>query len=465
MIYIILMFILFIFWFFYISKRPIVLILVYIVLLPFQDFSIMLLTNLPGIPLGFWRGLMAWKEIFLILSLLQLFFSRNINLNIIDKFMIINVILCTIYLILPNDILNSSSDIITKIAGFRFSILPIALYFFGRYIYIKEVDFKKLFKFYLITSFIIMSFGIFETVLIPRDIYTNLLINFGKENLTMIKVGEDNVDSFLANLEKTNELYTREILGQSIPRLISTLMKPLAPAYYSLLISIFIVTIYSFRYYPFGQAHNKILIGTIIFGLFLTQTRAVLLALIFAVLLINTLYGKAKALPLLLTFLFIPILVFNDIIFEFLQLSFSLSDASSRGHLFAMQYGLDVVLNNPWGVGLGQGGPMGAAFGQQAAGWESLFLMIAGERGILSAFVFIVTIIVLIYHLWKRIRLVKSHSILYLVSVTILLATFGYFLTSFTTETWFGFQYGGIYWIVLGLVITQLNTPLSNFPK
>ena len=138
-------------------------------------------------------------------------------------------------------------------------------------------------------------------------------------------------------------------------------------------------------------------------------------------------------------------------VFDYLHTSYNFADPSSENHLKEYSRGIKVLTEQFWGVGLGQGGSVGGAYGQLKAGGENLYLAIGGERGVCGLSLFIAFVMLLLIRLYRFARNDKLESLERNIVIAVFSLTVGFAITSLTTGTWFGFKDAFIYWWLLGL--------------
>ena len=86
-----------------------------------------------------------------------------------------------------------------------------------------------------------------------------------------------------------------------------------------------------------------------------------------------------------------------------------------------------------------------------AVGFEPTYFR---RRGIYSLILFLAFVINLIFRSWKKYK-VENHNFLKLFFGAIYYSSLVYFVTSLTTETWFGITHAGLYWIFAGFVFNK----------
>jgi hypothetical protein len=135
-------------------------------------------------------------------------------------------------------------------------------------------------------------------------------------------------------------------------------------------------------------------------------------------------------------------------------------DPSALGHAAALIFGTREVLANPLGFGVGTAGYVGSGFAEgnvQAIG-ESLYLSLAAELGWLGFALFAGWLSVAVIRLVRFGLSSPTRSYNWILATGVAVATIGYSAASVTTEVWRGLQAGALYWWLLGVGVTLVQT-------
>jgi hypothetical protein len=451
-------FIIVILYFLIIGRKVHKLLPVLIILLPFQDVIVMILSNIPIINREYLRGILGIKEIFLILAVGLSIIQKRIKLiSSLDKVFILIFIASCIYLVIPDTYFPFPNTFTAKVMGFRMSMIPTLLYFFGRGLRIDEKYLIKNIKLLIGISLFVYGFGIIEMTIIHREIFTAFLQKYGKPTLDSLRASSENADHFYSVSIGDRALYIRNIAGFHFPRLISVYLKPLGPAY----ASVFVLTLLgTMSVHKSKMINNPNIYTSIIFlALILTFTRAAIVAVFISFIVLFNLKKRARSL-ILLVLLFLLLSLFGSYTLAYISETVNAQDASTVAHIDAYFKGLEIIQKYPLGIGLGMSGPTSRLFGTNTGLGESLYITLLAERGAITfiMYVFLFTMLLTKQRYAIRVKgLTKTEN---LVLTATYLSTIAFLITSITTETWFGYTYAGVYWIFLGISI-QISQKLT----
>lgn len=360
------------------------------------------------------------------------------------------VIMASIYLFIPDAFFGRSSTTSQRIFGFRTALVPYLAYLLGRTIQYKSSSVKKSIWLLIIICSAVTIFGIFELILIPReDLISGLIPYF------ILKGGDP------SSYNSDTLSYIVSFGGIKFKRMMSSFLSPLGLAYFL----IFPVALaLSIKRYKFGVTRyfKFVLLFMLIIPVVLSNTRAVIAC---ALLMFIIAYGADKLYKLVIIIITTSIIIYFTPINSIVTDTVKVSDSSSKAHLFAYVVGTNQILRNPLGIGLGQAGPnaMSIAGGeslysqQDPTVYESLYLTMATEQGILSVVIFIMFILSITISTRSCLKneLIDVFDKFWISSVP--LATIGFFVASIPTEHWYGFQSAFIYWWFVGLAVQRVS--------
>ena len=406
-----------------------------IFILPIQTIVLSKLAILNIIDEHVFQVLSVMKELALAVALINAILFKDKIKKLNKKFyllILLNIFLIISSLILPNIIYGIDNNIKTTIYGLRASLLPILILYVGYKAEINSVKIKNAFKYIYFTTIIICLFGFIELLYVDRNYLIDGLVDYN------ILKGE-NPDAYI-NADLT---YIVEYGGFLIKRMMSVYLSPLQLGYYLVVpISIGMVS-----------KKNKLYLFLTMLSLILTGTRAVILGLTLSVIL----WFRKNFLLLISFILILALIIILTPLYKIIYSIISFEDPSFNAHLYAYTDVAQNLLNFPFGIGLGQAGPIGHFINgggglysteNQSIG-ESLFLTIAMERGFQGLIFFI---LICLYIIKINISPYKSFisSEYNILSRSIVLATFIYLIASITTEVWISFQVGALYWWLAG---------------
>ena len=198
-------------------------------------------------------------------------------------------------------------------------------------------------------------------------------------------------------------------------------------------------------------------VAIILWGVYKTFSRAAMVGS-FSVLYIYALYTRRK---ILLKFLYfsIALIIVGFIAFAnykfkvFVLDTLSFSESSSLGHLIKWITGLDAIIEQPFGMGLGASGLFGFGDGLGVGG-ESQPIYMGVQTGVISMIMYLVIYFYSWYLLskkWKQ--LAGPYQFL---SFAMLLMCFGFFLPMMTSYFESFLYMSFLHWLFLGVVVNQI---------
>jgi hypothetical protein len=318
----------------------------------------------------------AYKEFMIIL----LGFIITPKLKIKKRYILIYVFILIIGFRLVTDTIPFS----IRIIGVRTYLLLFAGLFLGEYLgRTSKLDWgeSKVFLYICITY----SVGcLLQHFVFPLSIF--------REVFPILEMKREILDQNTLN-EYYNTGLPVNFMGERTVRLLGPFNEPLYAAYYAL----FFFNIYFFRFYRKQDKKSAALSILLIVLIFLTQTRAVILS---ALLLVAFLYRSRINLKTLLVFIVSGIgvvVLFKDWILELFGSMFSFS-GRSIGHVLAYIEGIGLIINNPFGYGLGFASSLSGYMdgANKVNPLENAILNMALELGIIPALILCIYLIKLL---------------------------------------------------------------------
>ena len=139
----------------------------------------------------------------------------------------------------------------------------------------------------------------------------------------------------------------------------------------------------------------------------------------------------------------------NTDIYDFIISSLTLRDESALGHVVAWLIGLEAMVSNPLGLGLGASGRVAASLGS-ATGGENQFIILGVQVGIIAVLLYIFTHFAMIFYSYKwfphlegKERMVALSIFLVKVGVTLPLFTAN--LDSYSYITYINWFLSGVF--------------------
>lgn len=143
---------------------------------------------------------------------------------------------------------------------------------------------------------------------------------------------------------------------------------------------------------------------------------------------------------------------FNNDFVDFIINSITFTNASSVGHLIEWANGLESMIKNPLGIGLGNAGRVSGFSGYNVGG-ENQFIIIGVQTGIVTAGIYIATYIMVIR---KSLQLFKTQTgKIRRLALFIFLVKVGMLIPLFTSEAESYIYISYITWILTGLLINM----------
>ncbi len=399
-------------------KRMLFLTFIYLLLL--QNSIALLIVSFIDIKPDF---IFISKELYIVTLLLVLIIiKKKYLISKIDKI----IILIISYLIVVA--IGSYHGITSTIYGLRYYIVPFSLLFLGKFFFneLTEDDYNKTLT---IAIILLLFLSIFYVVV---DKYTLLGLNISKvfEAKGKIVAGTGFYKDFPLNFFS---FYGEKVYR----RLVGPFFDPLA-------IGFFLVPLLFYCRYEVSPKYNitnHIFYLSLIVLLIFSQTRAIILSFMLTTLVIKkSNQGKFvinnNLLIILVAFIIAIVIV---IIFS----SIGELDPSSRAHLSSyynfINHMRHITLRE---FLIGQGFPEDLNFGS-----ESIFLSMIIHNG----FIFFILFNYFVYSVYRHITINMNNTIR-LNAASSLIA---YYLASFTTEHWFAITSSGIFWIILGISLSD----------
>lgn len=425
---------------------------VFLVILPFQAFLqtwIRFGFNLSANQI-FYAAL--WKEYLigslLIIAAYKIFKEKKFPFKIlsIDKVIILFFILALFYF------LFFSGTIIQKFAGARYNLEFFLIYFLARTFKFPRKQVKALIILFLAVSLPVIFFGLLQIILPP-----SFLLKFG-------------YSPNLAEYFKTGIIPTYEAIDPALPnfhRIQSFFPGALQFSSYLILVLSFILSfflfakkksrIYFFLFFTLGLA---VLVAT--------YTRSAWIGIIAGIFVMLLLYARKKIYVILPSVLFIlagillVIFLFKNQTVQTLLLHGKIIEgdlpSSTLTHKTALIEGVNSVLKQPLGKGLGAAGPA-SKISENAVIPENWYLQIAMEMGIAGLIIFFSAI----YLSFKNLYLIfkKSEDMFYrTLSLGLIGALVGISSSSLFLHTWADTAIVYPFWLFTGLIITAFERDL-----
>lgn len=173
---------------------------------------------------------------------------------------------------------------------------------------------------------------------------------------------------------------------------------------------------------------------------------------------------------IILIFIYIGVLLANTDIYDFIISSLMLQDESGLGHVVAWLAGLEAMISNPLGLGLGASGRVAVSLGSTVGG-ENQFIILGVQVGIIAVLLYIFTHFAMIFYSYKwfphlegKERMVALSIFLLKVGITLPLFTAN--LDSYSYITYINWFLSGVF---VNMIMTKNPTaviaPAKNYEQ
>jgi len=426
-----------------IKKDPSIILSFLIIWIPIQSFVLTLIWQYIGLTILNIRGLIALKEIVVLMLLIYLLVTRKIKyLMAIDKIALGYFGICSLYFVLPEFILPTRLGFIPSLASYRTLVAPILLYSIARFTPISNIKFRKLLNLLLIMAILIAVFGLIEYFILPMSVWHK----------------EINMTGFVNQVQGVKQEYFAKA---GIPdrfgdrRLKSFFTHPNGISYYfAFIITLLVALLMEKNIFIWGKHTKKLLFSLILLcssAQILSLGRGGILSTLVA---LSVLSLYRKRFWLVLFFLGILILLnFSVPVIERL-----VTGTSQRASLLWSVRVIPVVekfLENPLGYGIGQGQIWGLVFssGQRYFGiGESGYFNIAIQIGIFGFLFFVSFLGSIVTYLVRSVKLITLGYRKALV-LAIGVCTLGLAISEVVANLFGGFEIFGTFWIFAGIAV------------
>jgi hypothetical protein len=243
-------------------------------------------------------------------------------------------------------------------------------------------------------------------------------------------------------------------------RMVSTYLEPLALGHALVLPIVFLF--YAFAGPRPARLRPRWLVGGYLFFLLLAQvlaaSRGAILAVLIGIGIIIVSSRKARLRSIVVVGVVLAMAMAFAPVRAFVLNTITLEDPSSGGHISQLEKGIQLIRDKPMGLGLGQGGYLGAVFSGGAAEGtsESFFFAMASQVGVIGVALFVLGLLAILFSLWRVWH--KADSLWLKVSALVTFgALLGYSASAIASESAFGLLSSGAMWFLSGLVVQLGN--------
>jgi hypothetical protein len=440
------------------------LLLVFIVWLPLQTPIAIVAFQYLHLPVAASRGVLLAKDAYIAVVLLGLLaaYLPTVRLRWYDWLALAYALTVAVYAIVPL-ILGTKLPIVAVAASAREFLVPVELYAVGRLAAAAGVRLIPLVLAFLITAVIAAVFTVGLYLLVP--------VNFWSSTLDLVSFERE-----VQGLANAISLWDIALLGQygvgstgSFARAVGPFTHPVGTATYFVVPLVLAATgtmaqVASRRRLAIALAIVSIVCA---FAVITPISRAAWVAAGASVFLVGALYRRLV--PTIATLTLVGIFVVLTPPFSYSVTSaLSGSDSSVVGHQQAIEHGLDSAVDNPLGLGLGQGDHLGSAISTSITGDADASAAV-GENLYLAMFVSIGPIGVLLFVGWllgvakSLLPTLKPEPSAWAQTAMFSLLI-GFVIASATASLLLRFTTAATFWLLIGMSVPLLTAVTSGEP-
>lgn len=383
----------------------------------------------------FVKGLLLSKELLLISAIIYLIFNyfkykKNRSLLVFIPILYIGLTLIYFWV--------GVGGWYVKCAAVRSLSLPVLLFLVGCGVKLTQNNIKTLIYFLIVVGIYISCFGYIERFLFSLE--------FWSKN---IEIG-----SYISQIKGVSGFVTDGVHGNIFSnfgrRMVGPFGNPLSFAYF-----LVIPTVMMFALFHEKTNNSKlwislglvILLSAIVFSI----TRAVILCLGISLFLYLLFSKEWKTLGHLLGVTSIILLIGFNHWFGIFVNSIYLEETSAVSHFKDFMMGLQYIMANPLGRGVGMAGAWAISLSKDVIGpGEVSYFVIVFQIGVVGLVLFLLFWFLPNIKIWK-VSSKKEHFYENILFVSITIASLCYFLTGWFSEQIFTFTSVAHYWILLGI--------------
>ena len=359
-------------------KQPTLALFAFVLLLPFHSLLMTLLLAQVGLPVGAVRVAAAWKESLLILTALLVFLRimlrrRLAILTWVDGIALLWLTQILFYFLVGSLIPTWHPTLAARVYGLRDWLLYLLPYFIGRLIPVSDRNAQRILKTILLIGVVTSLYGIVEYFLLPIAFHVQLGVpRYFGEFLGLV------YPDYLFGLPPN---YWAEVAGRLLRRSVSTYLNGQGFA-----IPFLVIIPVAFSQYLTQRTRKSLFVFALcVIALLLTITRLTILVCFIQGLVVLLLFRRHKLLVRILVSMIVLLLVVlaaNTTFRTFFFDTIFFRDTSSSARPAQWVQGLQTILEQPFGAGLGYAGQTGTRFGGSGVGQEAGYFKITGDLGI-----------------------------------------------------------------------------------
>jgi hypothetical protein len=354
----------------------------------------------------------AWKDVLLAGALaVALWGARTVPLSLwADRLALAFAFVVVLYWLLPQSWLGGEATARGELFALRHDLLPVAAYFLGRLLVLAPREWRRLSLVLVGTALALAVWGLADVYLVPLQWWRDSGVpGWFEEQLGLAYKG-------LSGLPENWVLNTGDEQNP-VRRLVSTFLSPLATAYLLVVVLLYLVARRWTRW-------TVAAVGIAYAGLLWTHTRAAFLALAGGLVVLAAV--QRRWVPVILAAASLVVGVAFVKAFPHIGPSTSYTqaelvylreqgqahpedadplgggDASTSSHLRNLRDGIEAVMRDPQGLGLGNSGVNASRTGVTVIAGESTYTEIGVDTGLAGMAVFVAWLLAVLAGLWTR---------------------------------------------------------------
>ncbi len=355
----------------------------------------------------------AWKDVLLVVALLAaLHAAGSLPLSLwADRLALAYALVVVLYWLVPQSWLGGHATPRGELLALRHDLLPVGAYVLGRMLVLGARDWRRVSVALVGTAVALTAWGLVDVYLVPLQRWRDSGVpGWFEEQLGLTYNG-------LSGLPENWVLNTGDEQNP-VRRLVSTFLSPLASSYLLVVVLLYLVARRPTRW--------TVGAGVVAYaGVLWTHTRAAYLALAVGLLVLGA--ARRRWLPVGLAVA--SLIVGIGFVKAFPQIGPSTSyttaelellrrqgqqtpgvstdplsggDASTSSHLRNLRDGIETVLRDPQGYGLGNAGVSASRTGVKVIAGESTYTEVGVDTGVAGLAAFVAWLLAVLTGLWRR---------------------------------------------------------------
>lgn len=404
------------------------------------------LTIIYGYRLKSWVPvLQSFKELLVLLSIAVLIwnYKRKFKWATLDAWILAFLMYTSLYVILPLGRYGFTEKLVALKSLSFFTMI----YFAGRLMDPSLFRLEKIFTWVGVLSIAAAALMVFEVLT-----YTHFQ--------TYTDYSFFNEDYYGLDVSGHYGLSWSFEIGDGLKRFASFFSNPLETAGSTLVaISLLLATYTTHENKIVIDRFGWIVLGTTFFMIMFALSRSSLLGYLFLIYIYSLMTNRKEITYIfylaIASFVVYLIYILNDRhVYDYIMSTIQLADTSSVGHVLEWIEGVQSMIDNPIGRGLGESGRVSAAL-QENVGGENQFIIVGVQTGIVSLFIYVSIYFISLRSYWLGF---KSNNILIRKLGLALLLMKIAFIVPMMTSNFDSYSYIlYISWLLTGIYITALN--------